>query len=116
MDQYAICCILSDLVVVDLLLCIILYVGLGDNFMTDTEKAVLERRIDELCADMEQMRKTATMLASARTDLLAENAKLRELCADLRFCKRNNCLTYSHGRFCDMRFDERYTDLGVEID
>lgn len=132
--------------------------------MTDTEKVVLERRIDELLADMEQMRKTATMLASARTDLLAENAalrqqlvdvanvdelyaelgrmqlnldmwhdraedmrnrlsaaqvdnvKLRELCADLRFCKRNNCLTCSHGRFCNMHFDERFAELGVEVD
>lgn len=52
-----------------------------------------------------------------RNDTLrAENAKLRELCADLRFCKRNNCLTCSHGRFCDMRFDERYAELGVEVD
>lgn len=135
--------------------------------MTDTEKAVLERRIDELRANMEQMRKTATMLANARTDLLVENAtlrqqlvdetvsvaridelhaelgrmqlnldmwhdraedmrnrlsaaqvdktKLQELCADLRFCKRNNCLTCSHGRFCDMHFDERFAELGIEI-
>lgn len=48
--------------------------------------------------------------------LKSENDKLRELCADLRFCRRNNCLTCSHGRFCDMRFDERYAELGVEVD
>ena len=46
--------------------------------MTDTEKDALERRIDELCAKNERLRKTATMLASARTDLLAKNAKLRD--------------------------------------
>lgn len=51
--------------------------------MTDTEKVVLERRIDELCADIEQMRKIATMLASARTDLLAENAALRQQLVDV---------------------------------
>ena len=44
-----------------------------------------------------------------------ENAKLRELCTDLRFCKRNNCLKCSHGRFCDMHFDERYAELGIEV-
>lgn len=42
-----------------------------------------------------------------------ENTKLRKLCADLRFCKRHNCLTCSHGKFCDMHFDERFAELGV---
>jgi len=45
-----------------------------------------------------------------------ENAKLRKLCVDLRFCKRHNCLTCSHGRFCDMHFTERYAELGIEVD
>lgn len=44
----------------------------------------------------------------------AENVELRKLCADLRFCRRQDCLTCSHGRFCDMRFDERYAKLGIE--
>ncbi len=48
-------------------------------------------------------------------NLQSENAKLRELCADLRFCKRNNCLTCSHGRICDMRFAERYAELKIEV-
>lgn len=48
--------------------------------------------------------------------LKVENDKLRKLCADLRFCKRNNCLTCSHGRFCDMHFDERYAELGIKVD
>lgn len=46
---------------------------------------------------------------------VVENRKLRKLCEDLRFCKRNNCLTCSHGRFCDMHFDERYDELGIEV-
>lgn len=45
----------------------------------------------------------------------SENIKVRKLCEDLRFCKRNNCLTCSHGRFCDMHFDERFAELEVEI-
>ncbi len=47
--------------------------------------------------------------------LKAEADKLRKLCADLRFCKRHDCLTCSHGRFCDMHFDERYAELGIEM-
>ena len=49
-------------------------------------------------------------------DYRSEVAKLRKLCADLRFCRRNNCLKCSHGRFCDMRFDERFAELGIEVD
>ncbi len=48
-------------------------------------------------------------------ELRTENDKLRKLCADLRFCKRHNCLTCSHGRFCDMHFDERYAELKIRI-
>lgn len=50
-----------------------------------------------------------------RGGLAEENAKLRKLCADLRFCRRHNCLTCSHGRFCDMGFDERCAKLSVEV-
>lgn len=64
---------------------------------------------------MELVLDEARKLQEHVTALQAENAKLRELCADLRFCKRNNCLTCSHGRFCDMHFDERYAELGVEM-
>lgn len=47
--------------------------------------------------------------------LAKENGELRKLCADLRFCRRHNCLTCSHGRFCDMGFDERFAKLNVEV-
>ena len=47
--------------------------------------------------------------------LAKENGELRKLCADLRFCRRHDCLTCSHGRFCDMGFDERCAKLDVEV-
>jgi len=58
--------------------------------MTDTEKATLERRIDELCQENERLRKAkdtmhgdafeiGAMLVKARD----ENAKLRELVDEL---------------------------------
>lgn len=118
--------------------------------MTNIEKTVLEKLIDELRAELsttqlncdmwhdraEDMRNrlsaaqsenaklreerreyqaTIDSLVDECTDHKAENAKLRKLCADLRFCRRNNCLTCSHGRFCDMRFDERYAEMGIEM-
>lgn len=63
-----------------------------------------------------ELRIEAERLCDENDQLKAENTKLRELCADLRFCKRNNCLTCNHGRFCDMHFDERYVELGVKVD
>ena len=48
--------------------------------------------------------------------LKAENAKLRELARDQRFCARQAiCLKCEHGRFCDLRLDERCKELGVEV-
>ena len=45
-----------------------------------------------------------------------ENATLRELARDLRFCAReSNCLKCEHGRFCDLRLDERCKELGIEV-
>lgn len=49
----------------------------------------------------------------ANTAWQTENAKLRELCRDLKFCRGNDCLRCSHGRFCDLRLDERCDELGV---
>lgn len=44
----------------------------------------------------------------------SENAKLRELARDLRLCSReSNCLKCEHGRFCDLRLDERCKELGI---
>ncbi|MBR3160108.1 MAG: hypothetical protein IKF14_13575 [Atopobiaceae bacterium] len=45
-----------------------------------------------------------------------ENAKLRELARDLRFCARQSiCLKCKHGRICDLRIDERCAELGIEV-
>lgn len=46
----------------------------------------------------------------------AENAKLRELASELRMCSKTaNCLKCEHGRFCDLRLDERCRELGIEV-
>lgn len=62
------------------------YTGESELFappIKDNWQGALCKRIDELCQENERIRKTATMLASARTNLLAENAKLRELVEEL---------------------------------
>lgn len=58
--------------------------------MTDTEKATLEARIDELCAENEKLRQLADGAANEADRLThdaaafqIENAKLRELCKTL---------------------------------
>ena len=65
-----------------------------------------------MCANSDR---TIDRLGAENKQLKSENDKLRRLCADLRFCRRNNCLKCSHGRFCDMRFDERCAELGIEV-
>lgn len=75
-----------------------------------------ESDLEELKTENARLHEQAARLFDKTLELGTENAKLRELCADLRFCKRNNCLTCSHGRFCDMRFDERFAELGIEVE
>ena len=73
--------------------------------------------------DWERKAKTAWAMYRATEQhdeveaLSAENATLRELARDLRFCAReSNCLKCEHGRFCDLRLDERCKELGIEVD
>ena len=47
--------------------------------MTDTEKAALEARIDELCAENEKLREQGARLFDKTLELGTENEKLREL-------------------------------------
>lgn len=51
--------------------------------MTDTEKAALERRIDELCAEVEYDRQTSRSRLERIDQLKAENAKLRKELSDI---------------------------------
>ena len=46
--------------------------------MTDTEKAALEKRIDELCQENERLREQGARLFDKTLELGTENAKLRE--------------------------------------
>lgn len=95
--------------------------------MTATE--ALERRIDELCRENEQLRQQVASIIgrSFRTadkmDCLdTENAKLRELVADLMPVVCSGC----HERLCEMPkkehpfveclFADRARELGVEVD
>lgn len=62
----------------------------------------------------------AMFAAIAYKDLICErdkkNAELCELVSDLMFCRRNNCLTCSHGRICDLGIEERVRKLGIEVE
>lgn len=134
MDQYAICYILLDLVVVDLLLCIILYVGLGDNFMTDTEKTVLEKLYDELCAELSTTQLNCDMWHDRAEDMRnrlsaaqVENAKLRELSSIMLKCimaeKRKKLICWEcpmHKQFDELRsyccLEHEAKKLGVGVD
>ena len=62
----------------------------------------------------------AMFAAIAYEDLIRErdkkNAELCKLVSDLMFCRRNNCLTCSHGRICDLRIEERVRKFGIEVD
>jgi len=53
--------------------------------MTDTEKAALCARIDELCAENEKLRRYGAQLFDKTLELGTENARLRELVADMWF-------------------------------
>lgn len=45
--------------------------------MSDTEKAALERRIDELCAEVEAVKHDLSIFSGRIVELNAENTKLR---------------------------------------
>lgn len=99
--------------------------------MTDTEKAALERRIDELCAEVERLRKAkdtmhgdafeiGAMLVKARE----ENAKLRELLLDVwnDATEFDGFWDYVHddGEIYNVdelpHYQERMRELGIEVD
>ncbi len=70
--------------------------------MTDTEKAALERRIDELCAEVERLK--------------GENAKLRELVREL-YDELDAATQYDAGggRGVVHEMAYRMRELGIEV-
>lgn len=99
--------------------------------MTDTEKAALERRIDELCQENERLRALADGAAN-ETDRLThdaaalqiENAKLRELLLDVwnDACEFDGFWDYVNddGEIYNEdelpHYQERMRELGIEVD
>ena len=85
------------------------YVRLADYEKAEAENAELKRAAERDADVLE-------LLNLSLEESQAENAKLRELARDLRFCARqSNCLKCEHGRFCDLRLDERCKELGIEV-
>lgn len=76
----------------------------------------LSPKIAVLLHDASNIARSFSVIVDKNDELKAENAKLRKLCRDLQFCRGNDCLRCSHGRFCDLRLDERCDELGVEVD
>ena len=68
--------------------------------MTGTE--ALERRIDELCYEVEQLRQC--------------NAKLRELVADMWIDGMCECDERDACAECEYHFPDRMRELGIEVD
>jgi hypothetical protein len=94
--------------------------------MTDTEKAALERRIDELCQENERLRALADGAAN-ETDRLThdaaalqiENAKLRELLGGLEYCVGgfacDCCPLYDPSGTNHRRCESLERELGIEV-
>lgn len=95
---------------------------LGES-MTDTEKAALERRIDELCAEVEYNHQTSRSRLERIDQLKAENDKLRELVRHMYVCTCH--IDIDVGYRCDWceydntegkcDFERRLRELGVEV-
>lgn len=103
--------------------------------MTDTERAALERRIDELCAELGRSQLNRDMWHDRAEDMRnrlsvvqAENAKLRELVTHLHTCLTRphvydgtTCpylTSVGHGVNCNHEtcgFKRRMRELGIEI-
>ena len=85
-----------------------------DERMTESERATLCRRIDELCAENERLRQENQSIGMAayelgRKSMADENAKLRELIKDLQVAP---CC----GENCWMKLSDRMRELGIEVD
>ena len=98
--------------------------------MTDTEKAALEKRIDELCQENELLRELARGAANEADRLThdaaalqIENAKLHILCKRMHdhikdscdVCDEYYCSSWDEDNECCV-FDSYMTELGIEAD
>lgn len=85
--------------------------------MTDTEKATLEARIDELCAEVERLKsefkKMDVWHSQELKAAMDENAKLREAltAALIRVLAANE----ETGRYMDEEFCDMLRELGIEV-
>lgn len=87
--------------------------------MSDTEREALCTRIDELCAENEQLRQENQSIGMAayelgRKSMADENAKLRELVAEM-FNACPLCVNCAHNHLTVGWYD-RMRELGVEVD
>lgn len=97
--------------------------------MTATEKAALERRIDELCAEVERLRQIADGAANEADRLThdaaalqIENAKLRELVCWMYDRMDESCAAHYTYAPAPISYDllmqalSRVRELGIEVD
>lgn len=85
--------------------------------MKQTKEQFVGITYDELLAENVKLRKTAAMLASARTDQLVENAKLRELVEDMLSCIEIQIeFDRTPKNWMYEQFAGRAQELGVEVD
>lgn len=83
--------------------------------MTDTEKAALERRIDELCQENERLREQGARLFDKTLELGTENAKLREFASEAFYMSFN--FYHGAGTAEDLReLTGEYRELGIEAE
>ena len=92
--------------------------------MTETEKAALERRIDELCAEVErgkaEFKKMDVWHSQELKAAMDENAKLWELVSGLEHCSQgfacDCCPLYDPSGTNHRRCESLERELGIEVD
>ena len=110
--------------------------------MTDTEKAALEKRIDELCAEVERLRQELAIREASEQEkyidylrhenvdwedkyrsIVAENAKLQELVSDYSDCLDTALWLASDAGYPVMpardkflSLEKRKREMGIEVD
>lgn len=83
----------------------------------EAEKAALETRIDELCAEVERLRGQGARLFDKTLELGTENSTLRELVYTIYMCSNIRCdqCEYGHGNTCAFDAESELNKLGIEV-